>query len=188
MSKRMNRTTARAMVLALCLTLGMTPLVSAADRLDEPRAVSKASGFFPLPAVGSTPAMPGIGIQGLGAGKPTNLAAMAAWVNSDLMPDDYTTDVRWFTNETLIFFVWFYTERSQDVTVDVIVKNLSGSTVFSDTFTDAPLQGELNGFFFNSQRFWDPGFYKFTVKFKQGKQKRGVKFWYQVVPGETAAF
>jgi hypothetical protein len=185
---RMNRRIARAVVLALCLTLGMTPLVSAAERLDEARAIPQASGFFSLPDTGGTPGMPGIGIQGLGPGKPTNLAAMAAWVNSDLMPDDYTTDVRWFTNETLIFFVWFFTEKSQDVSVDVIVRNTAGSTVFSDTFTDAPLVGDLNGFFFNSQRFWDPGFYKFMVKFKQGKKKRGVKFWFQVVAQDPAPF
>jgi hypothetical protein len=188
MSKRMNGTFARAVVLAVCLTLGMTPLAGAAERLDDPRALPKASGFFSLPATGGAPDLGGIGIQGLRAGKPANIAAMAAWVNSDLMPDDYTTDVRWYTNETLIFFVWFFTEKGRDVKVDVIVKNTAGSTVFSDTFTDAPLVSELNGFFFNSQRFWDPGFYKLTVKFTQGKKKAGLKFWFQVVEPDPAPF
>jgi hypothetical protein len=188
MSKRINEKILRAVALALCLSLGTIPLVGAAERLEAPRALPDASGFFALPPSGGAPGLPGIDLMGLKTGKPATIAAMSSWVNSDLMPDDYTTDVRWFTNETLVFFVWFYTEKARDVTVDVIVKDVNRARVFSDTFTDAPLVGELNGFFFNSQLFWDPGFYKLTVKFKQGKKVAGLKYWFQVVTADTAAF
>ena len=70
MNHRINGRILRAVVLALCLTLGLTPLVGAAERLDHSRALPKATGFFAPPSAGGAPGLPGIEIQGLKAGKP----------------------------------------------------------------------------------------------------------------------
>ena len=163
---RYERSALRLGALAMLSLLAVGTLLAAPGRQPLPRITEH--GFHTLE--------PRPGFLPLGIGKPNGLAFIESWVTSDLVTDDYTTYPFWYDSENISIFLAFYTVKSANTTISIVIKDESGATVYSGADSEVFDPDSLIGGTVPVGTLV-PGAYKVLVKIKQGTKSVGQQYW-----------
>jgi hypothetical protein len=155
-------------VIAVFSLAAMITTASATQRVDPPTTIERPPGFSRIEA----PVYRG----GVSAGKPSKLAMVDAWITSDLLPDDFSTDVIWFSNESLTLLAYFFTPIDKTVKATFILQDQSGATILNDVFSFTPDPGFVQGVLYDIGPL-PVDAYRATIKYKQGKKTVGQQIW-----------
>ena len=157
-----------ASILAVCTLTG----ASAVQRLEAPR---------PLPTVRAYRTLPAGTVAPIGIGTPSNFAMGDTWIVSNLLPDEFSTDIVWYDSETLGIFAAFYSSTSKETATILQVKNQAGAIVAEGSFSDPAIAGAIN-YLVMGIGVLPAAPYKVILKFKQGTKVIGQQYWIGVFP------
>jgi hypothetical protein len=143
----------------------------ATPRLEVKRTPVRTRGFIQAPT-GST-------IAGIGIGNGAKFAYSNSWTTSDGLPDDFTTDFIFYTDENISSVFGVYSLTDKNTTVTIQVKSATGQTVYSDSFSGAPTADIINFIVWPIGPL-PAGNYKFLLKAKQGATSVGGSYWVTV--------